>query len=202
MALISANWAWIRSKRVWMAWPKYFTINDTSGVKVTMSSVRRVSIHNIMPTAAIARTPVDTAYMAAGPAIMRTAPRSADARDIRSPGARLVEVLAREALQLREEIAAQVVLDATRRADDEPAHEIPEDAAAGRDGEQRQRIPAELARGSRQRSGHRRRTSAPRGSTGRTGWQTIAQDSPRSMGRRDRPRYGSNRRRAASTRQL
>ena len=40
---------------------------------------------SIIEMAATASTPVDTAYMAAGPTIMRTAPRSAEARDMRSP---------------------------------------------------------------------------------------------------------------------
>ncbi len=75
----------MRSNLVWMAWPKYLTISDTSGRPVTMSRVSLASIHSIIPTAETARTLVDTAYIAAGPAIIRTAPRSAEARDIRSP---------------------------------------------------------------------------------------------------------------------
>ena len=61
------------------------TINDTSGSPVTTSSVSRMWMDSIMATAATASTLVDTVYMRAGPAIIRTAPRSADARDIRSP---------------------------------------------------------------------------------------------------------------------
>ena len=85
MALISASCAWMRSKRWWMASPKYLTISDTTGSPVTSSSVSVAWIENIIATAATASTPVDRAYMAAGPAIMRTAPRSAEARDMRSP---------------------------------------------------------------------------------------------------------------------
>jgi hypothetical protein len=43
------------------------------------------SSDSIIPTAAMASTLVDTAYIAAGPTIMRTALRSAEARDMRSP---------------------------------------------------------------------------------------------------------------------
>ena len=80
-----------------------------------------------------------TAYITAGPTIMRTALRSLVARDIRSPvRLRLIE-RERQALQMPEEVVADVVLDVARRADDDAAHQEAEHAADDGDGDDRAR---------------------------------------------------------------
>ena len=52
-----------------------------------------------------------------------------------------LEVVGVEPLQMREEVVAQVVLEAARRADDDAAHEKAEDAADRGQREQRGRVP-------------------------------------------------------------
>jgi hypothetical protein len=71
-------------------------------------------------------------YITAGPMSMRTALRSFVARDIRSPVRLRWKVVGVEPLQMREEVVAEVVLEAARRTDDHAAHEKAKDAAHGR----------------------------------------------------------------------
>jgi hypothetical protein len=68
-----------------MAPPKQVTAIDTNGSGISDSSVRPGLIDSIIASAAVKSAPVDVAYRMPGPIIMRTAPRSLVARDIKSP---------------------------------------------------------------------------------------------------------------------
>ena len=68
-----------------MALPKYFTEIDTNGSGISAISVSRRSIDSISTSATTKVSSVLAEYITAGPIIIRTAPRSLVARDIRSP---------------------------------------------------------------------------------------------------------------------
>ena len=144
MALTSESWAWIASKRRWMALPKYLTDSDTNGSGIRDSSVSRASIEIISASAAANPRIVFAEYMTAGPIIMRTAFRSLVARDIRSPVRCAWKYADRKPLQVGEEVVADVVLDVAGGADQDAAHEKAEDPAdqAYREQQRRHTPPA------------------------------------------------------------
>ena len=87
--------------------------------------------------------------MTPGPSIMRTAARSLVARDMISPVRRRWKYVERQALQVREQVVAQVELDAAREM---PITELPHRSSGTgrpttRDAEQDQRVAAELLGG-------------------------------------------------------
>ena len=65
--------------------PKPQTASDTNGSGISAIPVSHGSIDSISPMATTKTMPVETAYITAGPTIIRTADRSLVARDIRSP---------------------------------------------------------------------------------------------------------------------
>ena len=125
-------------------------------------SVSRTSSENISDRLTTAVMSVFARYITAGPTIMRTALRSLVARDIRSPVRFCLKERQRQPLEMREEVVAQVVLEAARRADDDAPHliaEVPGDARRSAAG--RPHSVASLVLRDARRTGRRRRIAAP-----------------------------------------